>query len=163
MLGHWGAFFLGGSTFIAGTTVLFFPDIPQYMSISAALYTVGSLGFLMVDVMEFFTFTDDLWLRTNIACSMSGSLAYVIGSIGFFPSIYEQTSEIGIWGFILGSLLIGLWQLWILHRIGTDSPRQLQAKFKVSNLCGGLEPLTAFGVEFNACLGAWLFLVGTIM
>ena len=42
------------------------------MDISAALYTVGSLGFLLVDVMEFFTFTSVFLLRLNIACSMTG-------------------------------------------------------------------------------------------
>ena len=37
---------------------------------TAWLYVVGSLGFLYVDVQEFFTFTTDVTLRINIACSM---------------------------------------------------------------------------------------------
>ena len=37
---------------------------------TAWLYVVGSLGFLYVDVQEFFTFTTDVTLRVNIACSM---------------------------------------------------------------------------------------------
>jgi hypothetical protein len=39
---------------------------------AGVLYTVGSCGFLFVDVLEYFTFDEDAWLRTNIAMSATG-------------------------------------------------------------------------------------------
>ena len=74
---HAGAFILGGVTFWIGTWLYYDPadslgDLDQ-AQISAWLYIIGSIGFLYVDVEEFFTFTDDYWLRVNIACSVTGS------------------------------------------------------------------------------------------
>ena len=117
MFFHWSGFFLGGSTFVAGTSLYFFPDLTYGGEWSAGLYTLGSFGFLMVDVIEFFTFTEIFILRANISCSLIGSLFYVIGSIGFFPEIYNVTDIIGIWGFIVGSFFIGCSQLWKTYRI----------------------------------------------
>jgi hypothetical protein len=57
--------------------VLFFPMNDE---LSAVLYTVGSIGFLFVDVQEFFTYEDPV-LRTNILLSASGSTMYVVGSV----------------------------------------------------------------------------------
>ena len=95
-LGH------AGTTFIAGTVLYFYPDVSDGDLWSAWLYTVGSFGFLGVDCLEFVTFTADRWLRANIALSATGSLCYVIGSVGFFPRIYAATDRVGVWGFILG-------------------------------------------------------------
>ena len=74
---HAGAFILGGVTFWIGTWLYYDPadslgDLDQ-AQISAWLYIIGSIGFLYVDVEEFFTFTDEYWLRVNIACSVTGS------------------------------------------------------------------------------------------
>ena len=159
MLFHWGGFFLGGSTFIVGTALYFFPDLPNGGEWSAGLYTLGSVGFLTVDVMEFFTFTESFILRTNISCSMTGSLFYVIGSIGFFPEIYNLTDIVGIWGFILGSFFIGCSQLWKTYRIGKGRGESFQA----SNLIADIDSSTQVGVELNAGIGGWCFFVGTIM
>ena len=113
---HFLAFFVGGTTFIAGTACYYYPDWSEGGLAAGVLYTVrgwawhglsllimamldpltrfrvllngscwcfwhfavvaaqvGSLGFLYVDVLEFFTFTDDAWLRANIAMSAVGS------------------------------------------------------------------------------------------
>ena len=115
---HSAGFITGGTTFIAGTAVLYLEPTDFIANLSAFLYTVGSVGFLLVDVMEFFTFTENLLLRLNIAFSAIGSTLYVIGSAGFFPDIYNENDFYGIWGFIMGSLCIGLSQIWKVVRIG---------------------------------------------
>jgi len=75
---HFLGFFTGGTTFIAGTLCYYYPDWHAGALVAGVLYTVGSFGFLYVDVLEFFTFTEDAWLRTNIAMSAFGSTWYVI-------------------------------------------------------------------------------------
>jgi hypothetical protein len=71
--------FLGRAT--AGTVLLLLPGLLASSDWwSALLYTVGSFGFLFVDVQEFFTFSG-LELRTNISLSAFGSALYVIGSV----------------------------------------------------------------------------------
>ena len=73
---HAFAFFLGGSTFVFGTSCYFYPDWEAGGEVAGWLYTLGSCGFLYVDVLEYFTFTDDLWLRRNISMSAMGSFWY---------------------------------------------------------------------------------------
>jgi hypothetical protein len=109
---------------------------------SALLYICGSFGFLLVDVMEFFTFTEDKLLRLNILMSVSGSTAYVIGSVGFLPLVSAITPSFGIWGFIIGSVLIGVSQLWKTHRIGSA-----EGEFSAAALWSSLDALTQVGVE----------------
>jgi hypothetical protein len=159
MLLHWAGFFVGGFTFVIGTLLYFHPSWEYGAACSAALYTLGSLGFLTVDVMEFFTFTEIPIIRINISCSMTGSLFYVIGSIGFFPELYNRTDVIGIWGFILGSFFIGTSQLWKTYRIGKGKGD----KFSITNLFTDEDAYTQVGVELNAGFGAWSFFIGTIM
>mmetsp|Transcript_29285 Transcript_29285/g.57494 ORF Transcript_29285/g.57494 Transcript_29285/m.57494 type:complete len:242 (+) Transcript_29285:120-845(+) len=156
---HSLGFTCGGTTFIAGSVCFFFPNWVEGAWWSALLYTVGSLGFLLVDVMEFFTFTDCVFLRTNILCSALGSALYVIGSIGFFPSVYDQSDFYGIWGFILGSAAIGSSQLWKVARIGWTEGKG----FRICQLYSEEDEMTQTGVEFNASLGAWCFFFGTIL
>eukprot|EP00386_Alphamonas_edax_P013123 GDKI01040646.1.p2 GENE.GDKI01040646.1~~GDKI01040646.1.p2 ORF type:complete len:240 (-),score=76.63 GDKI01040646.1:321-1040(-) len=154
---HVLGFLTGGTTFIAGTVCLFYPG---WDFVSAFLYTLGSCGFLFVDVQEFFTF-EGLELRTNIALSAIGSTFYVIGSVGFFPAIFAWDMRMGVWGFILGSFFIGVSQLWKTHRIGaTESTDHV---FHLSTLLFVKDAFTAAGVEFGACCGAWCFFFGTIM
>ena len=87
-MAHFLCFFTGGTTFILGSELLYNPGYPNGAILSALLYTIGSFGFLFVDVLEFLAFTHDNWLRSNVVVSMCGSLLYVIGSIGFFPAVY---------------------------------------------------------------------------
>ncbi len=126
------------------------------------LYTIGSCGFLGVDVLEFFTFTDDLGLRLNIALSASGSFAYIVGSVGFLPEVQAYSPLIGIYGFILGSFLIGVSQLIKTCRIGGGVGAR-ETGFSISNLFADQGSFTETGVEFSAGCGAWFFFVGTIM
>ena len=55
-----------------------------------------------MDVLEYFTYTDELWLRRNISMSAMGSFWYVVGSVGYIPEIYALTPSIGEGGFIAG-------------------------------------------------------------
>lgn len=111
-------FLTGGFTFIVGTAALYYPDADNDAALSAWFYIVGSAGFLAVDVTEFFTFTEDKWLRFNISLSMFGSLCYLIGSIGFLPAVFNNTEAVGVWGFIVGSFFIACSQTWKIYRIG---------------------------------------------
>jgi len=151
MFFHFLGFFTGGFTFIIGTWLYYFPNVAEAAEWSGWLYTIGSVGFLSVDVIEFFTFTDDVLLRINIFLSLTGSTFYVIGSIGFIPEVYNVTPFVGIWGFILGSLFIGVSQVWKTVRILSNAE-------KVNK-----DILTQIGVELDAGLGGWCFFVGTIM
>ena len=147
---HSMSFVTGGVSFIIGTALLF-PSPSTYLLslLSAIIYTIGSVGFLAVDIQEFFTFTDDNLLRLNISISATGSLAYVIGSLGYIPSIESDYPLLGIVGFIIGSLLIFCSQLWKLYRIGWPFKNK--------------DTLTASLVEGGACLGGLFFLIGSVL
>jgi hypothetical protein len=145
---HAFSFCIGGISFIIGTALLF--PAPTYtLSLSSAvIYTIGSLGFLFVDLQEFVTFTEDMILRFNISLSATGSLAYVIGSIGYIPSLQSISPLLGIWGFIIGSAFIFFSQVWKLYRIGLPINK---------------DALTALLVEGGACIGGLLFLIGSLL
>jgi len=147
---HAISFVTGGVSFIIGTALLFpIPSTYMLSLLSAIIYTIGSVGFLAVDIQEFFTFTDDELLRLNISISATGSLAYVIGSLGYIPSIESDYPLLGICGFIIGSSLIYSSQLWKLYRIGWPLKNR--------------DTLTASLVEGGACLGGLFFLIGSIL
>ncbi|KAL6758902.1 hypothetical protein V8C86DRAFT_2584309 [Haematococcus lacustris] len=154
---HALSFLTGGTTFIAGTLCLFYPNIPGFDFWSAVLYTIGSFGFLFVDVQEFFTFGGFV-LRCNISMSMLGSFLYVVGSAGFLPAVAAWNPAVGIWGFILGSAFIGVSQLWKTHRIGSQGGSH---PFSIRLLLSEADAATACGVELGAGLGAWCFFFGT--
>ena len=52
---HFLGFFIGGMTFIFGTLCYYFPKWTDGAFDAAFLYTLGSVGFLYVDLLEFFT------------------------------------------------------------------------------------------------------------
>lgn len=147
-------FLIGGWTFVFGTAAYYYPDWEAGPFMGGLLYTIGSSGFLGVDLMEFFTYTKDGVLRINIALSAIGSLLYVIGSVGFLPAVYESgvyaLERMGVDGFIAGSFFIGVSQFWKTYRI-LSMPNKTKNEY------------TACGVELGAGLGAWCFFVGTIM
>eukprot|EP01041_Mallomonas_annulata_P003270 gene3270-6473_t len=155
---HFLGFFTGGTTFILGTSCYYYPDWAAGGWIAGWLYIIGSIGFLSVDVLEFFTFTEEFWLRLNISMSAFGSSLYIAGSVGFLPSIFDVSETLGTMGFIFGSLFIGLSQCWKVHRIGSNS-----SNFKFSSLISSKDLFTQTGVEASAGLGAWCFFIGTIM
>ncbi|GGU37884.1 YrhK family protein [Nocardioides albus] len=166
---HGLSFLVGGTTFIVGTVLYFYPQMENVYLYSGILYIIGSLGFLLVDLLEFFTYTDDRGLRINIALSMSGSAAYVIGSYGFLPSVYESNKNLGPWGFIIGSALIFASQSWKVARIVRGEADQGRGE-AVAPLVGrrfGFRlrscAKTGLGVEANAAVGGLMFFIGTVM
>jgi len=154
---HAFGFMLGGTTFWVGTILYYYPEAAalglDQGNISGWLYVIGSSGFLYVDVLEFFTYTTDKWLRLNISMSATGSLLYLIGSAGFIPKLYAMTSLVGIWGFILGSFAIAVSQTWKVYRINQGE----------GGIIGSKDNFTAACVEGGACLGACGFFFGTIL
>jgi len=143
---HALSFVTGGVTFTFGTYIYYLPASEFLSYLSAWLYIIGSVGFLYVDVQEFFTFTDNRWLRLNICMSMIGSALYIVGSYGFLPDVAAVDPETGIQGFIWGSFFIGVSQAWKLLRIHGDG-----------GICGSKDTVTAACVEGGACLGACFF------
>eukprot|EP00475_Leptophrys_vorax_P008502 TRINITY_DN15506_c0_g1_i1.p1 TRINITY_DN15506_c0_g1~~TRINITY_DN15506_c0_g1_i1.p1 ORF type:complete len:261 (-),score=57.67 TRINITY_DN15506_c0_g1_i1:81-863(-) len=101
-------------------------------------------------------------LGINFFSSATGSLLYLIGSIGFIPVF--NILPVGIWGFIAGSAVIVLGQAWKVYRLGTfdDSGPDLQiTPFKFANW--KFEHCSAFLVDFFAGAGALMFLIGTFI
>ena len=56
----------------SGTACYFYPNWESGGLYAGILYTLGSCGFLYVDILEFFTFTEEGWLRINIFLSATG-------------------------------------------------------------------------------------------
>eukprot|EP00339_Tiarina_fusa_P014672 CAMPEP_0117005958 /NCGR_PEP_ID=MMETSP0472-20121206/6359_1 /TAXON_ID=693140 ORGANISM="Tiarina fusus, Strain LIS" /NCGR_SAMPLE_ID=MMETSP0472 /ASSEMBLY_ACC=CAM_ASM_000603 /LENGTH=219 /DNA_ID=CAMNT_0004707289 /DNA_START=1527 /DNA_END=2183 /DNA_ORIENTATION=+ len=160
---HAVSFMVGGITFILGTLCLFPEDYNWTLGfqLSASLYVIGSVGFLTVDVLEFFTFTSPKLLRLNISFSATGSFFYVLGSIGFIPKL-DVAMSLGVWGFILGSFCIGSSQIWKVIRISKES-NEPSHSFSVRSLFQDKNTFTAMMVEAGAGAGAWCFFVGTII
>jgi hypothetical protein len=158
---HSFSFFLGGFTFIIGSLTYYWPNSTTAAQLGAALYVLGSCGFLAVDVLEWFTFTTVRILRMNITVSAIGSFLYVLGSIGFVPSVAVERPLLGPYGFILGSAFIGCSQLWKSYRIlcGGD---ERTGSFQLVRL-KSKEFFTQVGVELNAGIGAWFFFFSTIV
>lgn len=141
---HAVGFIIGGTTFIAGTVTLL-SSASYAPLLSAVLYIIGSIGFLTIDVLELFTFTDQLSLTLNILTSAVGSTAYIVGSVGFLPIVVSAWGgEMGVWGFLVGSGAIGVSQI-----------------VKVGRLLRQRADGTCICVEVGAGLGAVFFLVGT--
>jgi hypothetical protein len=146
---HASSFMMGGVTFVIGTCCLFFAS---GATLSAASYSIGSLGFLLVDLQEFVTFfsSSSCSLLINIACSMIGSALYLGGSIAFFPQLGETGTLYGLWGFVLGSSFIAASQCVKVGRLLISMPPPPSV-------------WTSIGVEAGALFGALFFLVGTLL
>uniref|UniRef100_A0A6T8JY80 YrhK domain-containing protein n=1 Tax=Hemiselmis andersenii TaxID=464988 RepID=A0A6T8JY80_HEMAN len=153
-------FIVGGWSFVFGTWMLLgYPEWDGRLYYSALWYTIGSAGFLCLDTQEAVTYAQESkWVRMNIMCNWWGSVLYLVGSVGFFPSVYAWSDQIGIQGFIQGSFVIGLSELWKMHRIGT-----VGGGFSVERLWGSWDKKTATLVEMGPCIGAWCFFIGTFM
>ena len=144
---HAASFLLGGSTFIAGTALLLSPT-RLAATLSALLYTIGSVGFVAVDIQEFFTFTSPLNLRANIALSALGSTFYIAGSVAYFPQLAGGAAA-GTLLFIAGSAIIATSEVLKIARLACATPRAPRVA-------------SAIGVEAGACAGAALFLAGSL-
>jgi len=90
--------------------------------------------------------------------SAIGSFFYVLGSIGFFPSLINGIGFLGPFGFILGSFIIGTSQLCKTVRIGF-----VDGRFSPRSLIRNWDSISAVAVELGAGIGAWFFFIGTII
>ena len=156
MFWHWAGLFFGALAFVIGNFMYSNPEWEYGERWCAGIYTSGSLSFLFSDIFQFLGSVHTDIPRTNLWWSVVGSLMYVIGSIGFFPEVYFQTNMLGIWGFILGSFIIGCSQYWKVYRLGMGS----KGRFHISNLLAKVPAFVEFGVELSAGLGAWCYLIG---
>jgi len=151
------AYFIGGTTFILGTSCYFDKNWHDGGEIGSVLFIIGSVSFLIADTMEIVASSDDVWIRLNLSLSVIGSIFYVMGSIGFIPSIFNQKEILGATGFIIGSILIGSSQIWKVIRTGTEND-----KFSFQSLCtDGMWMITS--VDICIGLGGWLFFIGSVM
>ena len=126
---------------------------------SAAIYTMGSIGVFMSDIMEFYSVAHPQMLKLMVWWSVVGSLMYVFGSIGFFPEVYNQTPMLGIWGFLLGSFFVGCSHYWKAFQIGVNKCD----RFQISKLYTEFDTLVDFGAELSAGLGGSCFFIGMAM
>lgn len=161
---HALCFIIGGTTFIAGTAVLYVTLALH----SALLYIVGSIAFLSVDLLELYAYrASPTALRLNISLSASGSALYVAGSVGYLPSVAGDAPApvLGLSGFIAGSTFIFLSQIWKLVRLaegpgggggGGCGGASLRALFFDASAT------SAALVELGACAGAFCFLAGSV-
>jgi hypothetical protein len=156
---HFFGVFVGGIGYLAGSGLFYYPDSAAAVLWGAALYLVGSLGFLVADMQDLCTFARRVprHVTANIATSVCGSIGYTVGSFGFFPAIAAASPELGAWGFVAGSAFVVVAQMWVLCRIGsggegcghTCSRRRLK---------GNGDVITQAAVAVNMFAGGWFFL-----
>lgn len=144
---------LGGIAFIVGTAIFYYPSWLQGPLVAAVLYIFGSFAFFCVDILDFFTFERDIWVRVNICLSVLGCFLKVFGSIGFLPVIYDVTPLIGMYGFLIGSLCICCSSVWRCLRI-LRGPK---------GTCANRNTAATLAVECCAGFGAFCFFLGTAM
>ncbi len=84
--------------------------------ISAWLYTVGSVAFLLADITEWMHYTRPFFAHysINFLFSVLGSTFYLIGSIDYIPSL--NAAKAGALFFIIGSSVIVFAQTWKIVR-----------------------------------------------
>lgn len=104
------------------------------------------------------------WRRSqaalNVACSVLGSVCYLIGSVMFLPDLEDQLG-IGEGFFIAGSAIIYLSQGWKVFRIGCINKHDLSdTRFRLKNL---LDHLLVVFIDVSAGLGGFFYFIGTIL
>ena len=103
---------LGGLLFIAGS-VFFFPALADYLAVGDWLFFAGSIAYLLVtghDLLEVHQYWRaypthsgaDIIERLAAWAYVLGTIAFVIGSLCFLPSL--EWVAAGAWCFIIGSL-----------------------------------------------------------
>lgn len=107
---------IGGISFVAGSFLLFpfFTPLLNSAALSAWLYTIGSLAFLLADLTEWLHYTKPgcpyLLISINFLVSATGSTLYLVGSIEFLP--FVNNADSGYIFFIIGSTVIVVAQAW---------------------------------------------------
>ncbi len=152
-------YFIGGGAFLLGSFILF-PFANEYLDapeVSAWLYTIGSLTFLLADITEWLHYTKSdcpfLTLSINFFLSVLGSLLYLVGSFLFIPVL--DLAWLGSIMFIIGSAAVLLSQIWKLLRCVCVQGRGVQEMIE--------EDESGFYVDLFAGLGGAMYLVGTFV
>jgi predicted membrane channel-forming protein YqfA (hemolysin III family) len=102
----------GGIFYILGSAFYYWPDSSLADFLGAFFYIVGSVCLLLSDFLEVIT-TLNRYQRINIALSTVGSIAYIVGSVGYLPAIDESDNAgLGEYGFIIGSVWVVASQTW---------------------------------------------------
>jgi hypothetical protein len=158
-LWHGFNYFIGGSTFLLGSFVLF-PFVNEYLDageVSAWLYTIGSFTFLLADITEWLHYTrincPYLALSLNFFLSVTGSLLYLVGSVFFIPLL--DLAWLGSLLFIIGSAVIVLSQAWKLYRSLNSGGKSVWDSIE--------EDESGFYVDLFAGLGGSMYFIGTFV
>ena len=158
-------------------SIQYFPSVSNY-SLGGWLFTIGSTGFLIADLWEWWyfrigcAFDEEYYypdrnkpfferceVGLNFFFSAIGSALYLIGSIDFIPSLNAIVS--GTWIFIYGSSVIFLSQSWkVVRTLRTNPSDEWDKSFRLSNAAADLP---AFGVDICAGLGGLAYCIGSIM
>lgn len=98
--------------YILGSACYCWPNSDLAEFLAAVFYIIGSSGFLITEILEIIT-TLNRYLRLNLLLSITGSVAYVVGSVGYLPSL-DDIGDVGIgeYGFIFGSVWVVASQTW---------------------------------------------------
>jgi hypothetical protein len=125
---------IGGITFFIGSFVLYPFMISTFgtEALSAWLYIIGSVAFLLADITEWLFYTTSkcpfLIYSINFFVSVIGSALYLAGSPFYLPSVNQIPT--GQLLFIVGSTFIYVSQAWKLIRSFKSSGKTLKEWFK---------------------------------
>jgi len=149
-------------TFVGGTALLFAPGTYRTGATAGWLFTMGSLGFLLVDIFKCVIFKGDSEDLSILAGKTFGAFSYFVGSIGYIPPMpWDSNYQMGIQGFIWGSIFMGVSHFWKIHRLCSNGHHG--PGFSLANIKDRVEVTSAVLVELALGIGAWCFLAGTIM
>lgn len=141
--------------FFASAGAFFIPDVftqygPGDFTYGAVFFTVGSCCFLTATIIDFIpTLGQDSAVATaNAGLFVIVAIFLVIGSIHFFPNIYDPEMPIGNWMYMTATTTLFGALLWTIGRLMAD---------------GAKVPLPVISALFSALIGAVLYNIGTLI
>jgi len=179
---------IGGFTFLVGS-ICYFPKYSNYL-LGGWLFTIGSAGFLMADLLEWYTnnrvgcfdneslrkdFEEEVGVHMESKDSCFGSYQRAENGMNFFFSAFGSTlyligsilfipslDEIvlGTEVFIAGSIVIFLSQSWKIYRQGSSN--EAEPSNKSFAFTNYLADLPALFVDSFAGIGGFFYLIGSV-
>lgn len=160
------SFFVAGATFLGGSVLFLYPNLTLGGNssdvVAALLFTVGSVGFLLVDVREFHMSWGFPLLRANVGIAVASSTAYLLGSIGMFPSVDAWSAYFAPGWFLAATVLNLASAAWKIYRILCGG-NEASGVFRLSRLWREWDSFTQGGVEISAGIGACIFFCSNIL
>ena len=177
---------VGGITFLLGS-IEYLPYF-SHATRGAYLFTIGSFGFFMADLLDLFTnhrFSKEPIETQNVSDSDNtntelyilfcreehvfnsiimtlGSLCYFIGCVYFIPALGHV--DVGDILFIPGSILLFIAEGWRIYRSGSS---RYNVELNCLERCAFerkfIENIPIFYADLSLCLGAVAFLVGSVL